>query len=396
MAPLVPDIIGNELNLIVALIIGIAFGYILEQAGFSESKKLVGLFYGYDFTVLRVFFTGGITAMTGVVILGHYGLLDLNLIYVNPVYIWSAISGGLIMGLGFVIGGFCPGTSICAASIGKIDAMIFVLGSFIGVYIFAEGYPLFEEHFKSGFWGNIRLFEIFGISQSLFAFLMVLMAVGAFILTTIIEKKNNGYLNKDSQPVKLYFGLAAMVLLIGISSFAFPERQNDLKNESLNPASLNSVSFDFMDSDELAYRLLDNDRKMQIFDFRSKGEYKELALPQSSNWTLDDIFGKDINKKLSLKNMDNVIIANDETEAARIAFIAAELGYKNIYVLKGGMIGFKEQILNFSMTGTEDRNLKPVYEFRADASKRLPELIEANKKSGGTEEKKTKRIIGGC
>ena len=57
MAPLVPDIIGNEFNLVVALFIGIAFGYILEQAGFSSTKKLVGLFYGYDFTVLRVFFT---------------------------------------------------------------------------------------------------------------------------------------------------------------------------------------------------------------------------------------------------------------------------------------------------------------------------------------------------
>ena len=56
MGPLVPDIIGNELNLVVALLIGIAFGFILEQAGFSTSKKLVGLFYGYDFTVLRVFF----------------------------------------------------------------------------------------------------------------------------------------------------------------------------------------------------------------------------------------------------------------------------------------------------------------------------------------------------
>ena len=126
MGPLVPDIIGNELNLVVALLIGIAFGFILEQAGFSTSRKLVGLFYGYDFTVLRVFFTAGITAMIGVIAFGHFGILDLNLIYINPTYIWSAITGGLIMGLGFVIGGFCPGTSVCAAATGKIDAMIFI------------------------------------------------------------------------------------------------------------------------------------------------------------------------------------------------------------------------------------------------------------------------------
>jgi len=120
MGPLAPQIIGNELNLIVAFLIGIGFGFVLEQAGFSTSKKLVGLFYGYDFTVLKVFMTGGLTAMTGVIILTHFGFLDIDLVYINPLYLWSAIVGGLIMGLGFVIGGFCPGTSICAVAIGKL------------------------------------------------------------------------------------------------------------------------------------------------------------------------------------------------------------------------------------------------------------------------------------
>ena len=91
MGPLVPDVISNNLNLIVALIIGISFGAILEQAGFSTSKKLVGLFYGYDFTVLRVFFTAGIVAMIGVMAFAHFGLIDINLIYINPTFLWSAI-----------------------------------------------------------------------------------------------------------------------------------------------------------------------------------------------------------------------------------------------------------------------------------------------------------------
>ena len=137
MGPLVPDIIGIDLNFIFALIIGILFGAILEQAGFSTSKKLVGLFYGYDFTVLRVFFTAGIVAMIGVLALTHFGLLDINLTYINPTFLWSAIIGGLIMGLGFIVGGFCPGTSVCAAAIGKIDAMIFIGGALLGVLLFA-------------------------------------------------------------------------------------------------------------------------------------------------------------------------------------------------------------------------------------------------------------------
>src|SRR5512140_2295711 len=111
MGPFVPDLISDQLNLVVALILGIAFGFVLEQAGFSSSRKLAGVFYGYDFTVLRVFFTAAVTAMAGSIILGYMGLLDMEMIYINPTYLWAAIVGGAIMGVGFIIGGYCPGTS---------------------------------------------------------------------------------------------------------------------------------------------------------------------------------------------------------------------------------------------------------------------------------------------
>ena len=186
MGPLVPDVVGNELNFIVALIIGLLFGVILEQAGFSTSKKLVGLFYGYDFTVLRVFFTAGIVAMIGVIALEHFGLLDINLTYINPTFLWSAIIGGLIMGLGFVVGGFCPGTSMCAAAIGKIDAMIVIAGSFIGVLIFAEGYPLWEGLYKANNWGNVRIFDSLGMQQTVFAFILTAFSLFAFWIVSII------------------------------------------------------------------------------------------------------------------------------------------------------------------------------------------------------------------
>jgi uncharacterized membrane protein YedE/YeeE len=128
MGPFVPEVISDQLNLVVALVLGIGFGFALEQAGFSSSRRLAGVFYGYDFTVLRVFFTAAITAMSGVLLLGYFGFLDTEAIFVNPTWLFPAIVGGAIMGVGFVLGGYCPGTSVCAAAIGKIDAMFFVGG----------------------------------------------------------------------------------------------------------------------------------------------------------------------------------------------------------------------------------------------------------------------------
>ncbi len=110
MGPLVVnEIISENTNLFLAFIIGIGFGFVLESSGFSSSRKLAGVFYGYDMVVLKVFFTGAITAMLGLLFFSLFGWVDLNLVYVNPTYLTSAIIGGVIMGAGFIIGGYCPG-----------------------------------------------------------------------------------------------------------------------------------------------------------------------------------------------------------------------------------------------------------------------------------------------
>jgi rhodanese-related sulfurtransferase len=398
MGPLVPEVIGNELNFIVALFIGIAFGFILEQAGFSTSKKLVGLFYGYDFTVLRVFFTAGVTAMIGVIAFNHWGLLDMNLVYVNPTFLKSAIVGGLIMGLGFVVGGFCPGTSVCAAAIGKIDGMIFVGGSFLGVMIFAEGYPLFENLYLSDAWGNVRVFESLGMSQSLFAFLMMIVAVCAFWVTTLVEKRVNGETNPIFKPVKLYYGLTAIAVLIAISAFALPDRKENLLNKVNNENFTNFIAVKVMTSDELAFRIIDDDKNIQIFDLRIKKDFDSLSLPKSNNYTLESLFEKDADKLLSLKNKKNIFIADDELTAKKGAVIAMKLGYTDIYILQGGLEQFKKDIIYFKMPETvNSQSEKDTYRFRTKASGLIPKLIQENKdKQKSSGEKKQKRVVGGC
>lgn len=397
MAPLVPDIIGNELNLIVALLIGIAFGFILEQAGFSTSKKLVGLFYGYDFTVLRVFFTAGLTAMIGIIAFGHFGFLDINLIYINPTYIWSAVTGGLIMGLGFVIGGFCPGTSICAAAIGKIDAMIFIAGSLIGVFIFAEGYPLFEEHYKSGFWGYPQVFDSLGMSQGLFAVLLTIAAVATFIVTTLIEKRVNGRSNPEFVPARLYIGIAAATVLISFSAFLMPERQSDIINRATEVQTINSFIPGKMTADEFAFRIIDEDNKLVIIDLRAKEQYSQLSFPNSINLNMENLFGKDGAKTFSRKNAEYVFIADTEELEVKAAFIASELGYDKIFILSEGLNGFKDKIINFRMPeNIITRQDADSYRFRDKASKLIPEIIKANKEKGTQQKKESKRVLGGC
>lgn len=190
MGPLiVNDIISANSNLLIAFFIGIGFGFVLESSGFSSSRKLAGMFYGYDTTVLKVFFTAAITAMLGSLFMGLFGWLDLSTIYVNPTYLWSAILGGAVMGAGFILGGFCPGTAFCALSIGKLDALAFIGGLFIGVFIFIEGYPLFEGIYTSEFLGFPLVNESLGLSRGVFAALLIIAAFGMFWMGEWSERK---------------------------------------------------------------------------------------------------------------------------------------------------------------------------------------------------------------
>ncbi len=190
MGPIIPLFeISQEVNLLIAFIIGLGFGFALEQAGFSSSRKLAGMFYGYDTTVLKVFFTASITAMLGLLFLNYMGMIDMSIVYVNDLYLSSAIVGGVIMGAGFIIGGYCPGTSVCAAAIGKIDAMYFVGGSMLGILIFGQLYPLWEKLHNSQHLGPLKLSDSLGIKDGLLGFFVIVAALLMFWIAEIAEKK---------------------------------------------------------------------------------------------------------------------------------------------------------------------------------------------------------------
>jgi len=177
------------LNLLIAFLIGIGFGFAVEQAGFSSSRKLAGMFYGYDTTVLKVFFTAAIVALAGSQLLSFFGLLNLKLVFVNPYYMNATIIGGVIMGAGFIMGGYCPGTGISALSIGKIDAMIFLIGGMVGAFLFAETYPYIQTIAMENYKGPMRIDEWMGVSSGVFALLLIVAAVALFWLAELAEKK---------------------------------------------------------------------------------------------------------------------------------------------------------------------------------------------------------------
>jgi len=177
------------LDLLIAFLIGTGFGFSLEQAGFSSSRKLAGMFYGYDTTVIKVFFTAAIIALIGSQLLSFFGLLDLTKVFVNEYYVAASIIGGVIMGAGFIMGGYCPGTGLSAMSIGKIDAIVFFLGGLTGAFLFAETYPLIQDLANRSYRGPVKINEVMGISPGLFTLLLIIAAIIMFWFAEAAEKR---------------------------------------------------------------------------------------------------------------------------------------------------------------------------------------------------------------
>jgi uncharacterized protein len=181
---------GDMVSLVVAFITGIGFGFFLERAGFGNARKLAAQFYFTDLTVFKVMFTAIVTAMLGVYYLSVIGVMDLSLVYLTPTFLLPQVVGGLLLGVGFVVGGYCPGTSCVSAATGRIDGAVYLLGVIAGIAVFGEVFSLVESFFTSTAMGQVTLPELFGIPYGVLVFLVVLMAVGGFAAAEWAEKRN--------------------------------------------------------------------------------------------------------------------------------------------------------------------------------------------------------------
>jgi uncharacterized protein len=204
-------------SLQLAGLIGFLFGFLLERAGFGNPRKLTAIFYLRDFAVLKVMFTAIVVCIIGLLYFSVFGWIDPARVYLLPTYIWPQIVGGLVLGVGFVMGGYCPTTSVVATVSGKLDGLIFIIGMMIGSVFFAEIYPLIEKFYNSGAKGAIRLTDVFGINSGIIALLVCLVAVGAFWLTEKVEQK---FGDKDTLPrpsPKVKRTAAALLILLGLA-----------------------------------------------------------------------------------------------------------------------------------------------------------------------------------
>lgn len=164
-----------------ALAVAFGFGFVLERSGFADARRLAAQFYFHEQRVLKVMFTAIVTAMLLLFWSAALGLVDMSRVFVNPTHLGPALVGGLVLGAGFIVGGYCPGTSLVSAATGKLDGLFFASGVGVGIVVFAETYDGVRGFFEhTGARGRWQLSDLLGVDASVVVAAVVLMALGMF------------------------------------------------------------------------------------------------------------------------------------------------------------------------------------------------------------------------
>ncbi len=346
MAPFaLVDDLGKVGAYAIYLLIGIAFGITLELAGYANSKKLANQFYLKDMTVLKVMFTGIITAMVLIFLASALGLLSYNDIYVNPTYLWPGIVGGLIMGVGFILGGFCPGTSLVALASLKVDGWFFFFGTLLGVFLFGESVALFNDFFFSSYMGRFILPEWLGVSTGVTILLIVLMAFGAFWAAEKAETAFGPGVG-DAKPIGGALRLAGvgglLVLALTVMGMGQPSPAEKWEMMEGDKAPLLEDRQVQIHPGELIQVATNRQLKLMVMDVRKERDYNLFHILDSRRVPLEDLARGDLTKELldEPANALIVLVSNDEAEATEgWKYLVAE-GIMNVYLLEGGINGW--------------------------------------------------------
>ncbi len=134
------------MEIISAILIGLLFGFVLQKAGAANPQRIIEMLRLKDFHLMKAILSGiGLSSLL-LFILMALGIMDNSNLSVKTAYI-GVIIGGAIMGTGWAITGFCPGTGVAAAGAGRKDALSFIIGGLVGAFIFTLAYGSLKSTF---------------------------------------------------------------------------------------------------------------------------------------------------------------------------------------------------------------------------------------------------------
>ncbi len=339
------------------ILLGVAFGAVLERSGFGDARRLAAQFYFTEMRVLKVMFTAIVTCLLWITLASTLGLLDFGALAINPTWLGTALVGGLLLGVGFVVGGYCPGTSIVSASTGKIDGMWFLGGVGLGVFVFGEVGGAFRTFYDTaGYLGRATLPEALGLPFGAVVALVVVLAAGMFWGATVLERRFAAHppapapAHASRAPARLLRGAAVLGLAVVLVAYARPaagegavaERVRLLAPEHDAVLAARSRHLDPLEVAGLMHQQIGGRPArfhLVLLDLREESEFNRFHLVDARRTSLDRLRGDEGRAWADPRHATSiVVVASDDEARAEAAWrVLRAQGVAHVYVLAGGI-----------------------------------------------------------
>ncbi|HNW12269.1 MAG TPA: rhodanese-like domain-containing protein, partial [Candidatus Rifleibacterium sp.] len=258
--------------------------------------------------------------------------------------LYAQVVGGLIFGIGFVIGGWCPGTAAVGMVSGKFDALIFLVGAMIGSFLFNDFFGILEPLYTMEDMGRSFIYELAGMTFAQFGLLLTVIAVIAFWFSELIEEKF-----KFTLVASRSNGLWVFSVIILLSACG---------NLLLDKFPIDSVRFATASSEEILLKIetgqdhiepeifarekLAGQKKIALIDVRTREEFDEWHIPGAAHQPLSSL----VAGLERYRRFDRIVLySNGATHPGQAWAVLNAAGFKNVYILADGLQGFYERVL---------------------------------------------------
>jgi hypothetical protein len=324
-----------QIAMLAAVFVGFGFGFVLERAGFGNARKLAAQFYGTEMVMLKVMFTAIVTAILGTTVLAGFGLVDLRALgdsIASDTFLWPMILGGLLIGVGIIFSGYCPGTSIVGIASGKLDAILAYGGVVVGQVIWAEveTHGAVARFHNSGAFGHVYLYDLVKVPPQALAAAIVLVALGAFLFGEKVERMVTGAA-ADAPPARRWvFAGVGAAGAVGLATLILPA------SGAARPVAASAT----ITAPDLARRALAEPWKVRILDVRPMADCAKERVPGAECTPIETL------KKLELADVSptrDLVVVSERGLAEAPAEARAYRG--RVLLLEKGFDGWREWAL---------------------------------------------------
>lgn len=134
------------MTIVWAIILGFSFGFVLQKAGATNRQNIIGMLRLHNFHLAKAIMLAIGFSSLALFILVAPGWVDVSNFSVKSSYV-GVIVGGVILGVGWAMGGYCPGTGVAAVGAGRVSAVFYVLGGLVGALVFTLAYAALQDSF---------------------------------------------------------------------------------------------------------------------------------------------------------------------------------------------------------------------------------------------------------